>query len=845
MCRGRSRAHRLGSYGQILQRSALVLRDADIVLGQVEGGLHGIDLGLDLQPELVILELALTKRDARLQHLLQDLLQAPGRAPLAGPLRRLGEPQPDIGRFDCDVLDFQIFATAERRLAERAAVGERRFRARHTARVDGACSAIGGLLAVEVHAVGRRAVDTGETLDATDIEFGSDRRVEVERGADQFGHVDQHVVFGIRTDIAGRVASARADVIGIRVPENLDQLVAEIVLLADRGAPQVVDGVLVAPHLAAEFVGIVPDVDRVLQCTHGAIGDLLELGLVEAVELRRIDIKRHHAGGQPKRVQAGVCLVDLGLDGAGMRGDLADLAQRVALDALYALGQRVGLLHRHDGIDRQPVEVGAHAGAPAPLGQAPGTFGIGVGIALPLAGGIFDIARAVGQVDQFCAGARLGRSGLGELAFVEKVHGDRHAGDLHGFGPRLPGEERMQQQVVIDSHAGQVMTPGVAVALRELDARVELVEHAVVVDVVDVVALRIGHLPVAGGEVPEQPVVDRPGRDRAVGCVATAQQHQLFFQQRGQLVLEVEDTRRKREAAVAGGDADGRVLRVGKGLVAQQGIEIDDARSHQQDGVVGRTEVHRRRAVHRKLHGAAHDRGVGLDQADIVQIVRVVVERDRPLESLAELNQHAGEVVGRGLAEVLHPGLERVEPVEHALDPAFGQLRQLIQGIAAGRAGEAAPESLVVAAGQAAIARQVPVVRKRPDVGALDADLHRALRVVQRHLDPAVENAVFRVRGRRLYAAGVGSEEPLEFQRVRIAAEVAAVAQHELLVEDVLRLEHVDLAVQRIRPRRAARRGQDLAAHIDDLQAHRQRAQCGVVVERQSQLAAALGESGG
>ena len=285
--------------------------------------------------------------------------------------------------------------------------------------------------------------------------------------------------------------------------------------------------------------------------------------------------------------------------------------------------------------------------------------------------------------------------------------------------------------------------------LREHDPGIELVDHAVVVLVADVVGLLVGNLAVTGGEVPEQSVVDRARRDRAVGGVAAAQQHQLFVQQCGELVLEIEYARRQRELAAIGGDTNRRILGIGEGLVAQQRVKIDQARGDQQDGIVGRPEIDRRRAIDRQLQRPPHDRGVGLDQAQRIEVVRIIVECDRTLEALAELDQHAGVVVGRGLSEVLDPRLERIEPVEHALDPAFGELRQWLQRRTPGAAGPQTPLDLVLATGQTAVAGQVPVVRQGLDIGTLDRNLDRTLGIVDRELDPAIELAGFRLRRQR------------------------------------------------------------------------------------------------
>ena len=160
----------------------------------------------------------------------------------------------------------------------------------------------------------------------------------------------------------------------------------------------------------------------------------------------------------------------------------------------------------------------------------------------------------------------------------------------------------MPQQAVVGRHRRQVVPPGVAVALREEDPGVELVDVAVEVLVGDVVGQRVGDLAVARGEVPEEPVVDRPRRSVGVRVVATAQQRELLVEQRIELVLEGEDGRRERAVDVAAGaEADHRVLGVGVGLVAEQGVEVGDPRRDEEQRLVGRRVVDRRRAVDRQV----------------------------------------------------------------------------------------------------------------------------------------------------------------------------------------------------------------------------------------------------
>ena len=91
---------------------------------------------------------------------------------------------------------------------------------------------------------------------------------------------------------------------------------------------------------------------------------LLELGLVEAFELGRIDVERHHALGQTERIEAGVGTIDL--DAGELGRDLRQLAD-VPRSVLDADMRRIRILHRQDGVASHPVEIGTHAGTTPPL----------------------------------------------------------------------------------------------------------------------------------------------------------------------------------------------------------------------------------------------------------------------------------------------------------------------------------------------------------------------------------------------------------------------------------------------------------------------------------------------
>ena len=99
-------------------------------------------------------------------------------------------------------------------------------------------------------------------------------------------------------------------------------------------------------------------------------------------------------------------------------------------------------------------------------------------------------------------------------------------------------------------------------------------------------------------------------------------------------------------------------------------------------------------------------------------------------------------------------------------------------------------------------------------------------------------------QGHRRGAIGVGMEIPLELQLIRVAAKVTRVPQHDLFVEDVVRRDHVDLALVRS-PGRLCIRPQFQATDADHFQRHRQGAQGRIIVEGQGHVAGLGGRTRG
>ena len=76
-----------------------------------------------------------------------------------------------------------------------------------------------------------------------------------------------------------------------------------------------------------------------------------------------------------------------------------------------------------------------------------------------------------------------GHRGVEPVELAVTRHGDDDVLEVVGFGAGDPVEGGMLEQVVLAADGGEVVAPGIAVALRELEHRVVLVDEAVGVDV--------------------------------------------------------------------------------------------------------------------------------------------------------------------------------------------------------------------------------------------------------------------------------------------------------------------------------------------------------------------------
>ena len=241
----------------------------------------------------------------------------------------------------------------------------------------------------------------------------------------------------------------------------------------------------------------------------------------------------------------------------------------------------------------------------------------------------------------------------------------------------------MAEQVVLQLRRREIVTPRVAVTLREKNHAVAHVDEAVAVDVGDVVIHRVGRFALGVREIPEQAVEHR----RAVVRVLAAQQCQLLVNQRRDLVLEckhsgrhrtVAGTRAGQIVAAAAAETNRRIQRVGVSLVAEQQIKIADARGGELQRVGNRRAGDGRGKIDAQVFAAIQDRGVERDEADVLDDVLVRVQRHGAGIRRAELLNDGGVSRRGARREIADARLVRIHGAQDALDPAFGELRFVI-----------------------------------------------------------------------------------------------------------------------------------------------------------------------
>src|SRR5262249_14632282 len=163
-------------------------------------------------------------------------------------------------------------------------------------------------------------------------------------------------------------------------------------------------------------------------------------------------------------------------------------------------------------------------------------------------------------------------------------------------------------------------------------------------------------------------------------------------------------------------------------------------------------------------------------------IDRGQVERYVPDGAGASLGDHADNGIHLGVLVILDPLLERADPGENAFNPALGQQR--------GR-----PRAPIVGPARTGRTRSITddkiVITQRIKARPGDGNIHRTHsgRRHWRELRPALRWS----RGGQAVNRWQGP--PIEFEVVRAAGEVAAVAKRELLGEWIRRLDHLEFAV--------------------------------------------------
>ncbi len=120
--------------------------------------------------------------------------------------------------------------------------------------------------------------------------------------------VDVHEVVEVRAVIALRVGAGRADVVRVRIAENLDQTGAECCFLAFHRRAEVVGRGALLSKKAGGLLRTIERLGRVVQCDDRPFVDLLEVRLAP-VDVRGADVKWYGVARQAQWVQAAVRVV--------------------------------------------------------------------------------------------------------------------------------------------------------------------------------------------------------------------------------------------------------------------------------------------------------------------------------------------------------------------------------------------------------------------------------------------------------------------------------------------------------------------------------------------------------
>ena len=210
---------------------------------------------------------------------------------------------------------------------------------------------------------------------------------------------------------------------------------------------------------------------------------------------------------------------------------------------------------RQDGIADHPIDQGSLAGAGRPLIHAPlpdhvrGDTGIRdgavgearIGEGTPTAVLSGNVSLPPVEIEDLSSGPRNGGRGGGELPLVHVPDRHGHTQDADRLNAGHPVKIGIHQQRMISLQRSEVMSVGVAVALRIEDGGVRRVHGAIEVLIQDVVVQRVDRLTGvdAAGVVPDQSIVHGSGLDAGHRhVIAARQQGQFFISQCGDLTLE-------------------------------------------------------------------------------------------------------------------------------------------------------------------------------------------------------------------------------------------------------------------------------------------------------------------
>ena len=437
-----------------------------------------------------------------------------------------------------------------------------------------------------------------------------------------------------------------------------------------------------------------------------ALVDLLEVGF-PGLELGRRDVEGDGAGAQSKRVEAGVGIVDGGLEGVGGGHQLAEFRHSGAVDDLNAAVVRVGVNSRQERVADHPVQEAALRAAGNPFvetlvaGDIAARVHLAVAEMAPPGGRIVAVALAVHQPDGLNSGAGGIGGGGGELALVLVVDLHRLAEHRHILRRGLPSEVGVGEQLVITLERGEIVAVGVAMALGEHALGVGGIHHAILGAAagffLDVVIGGVEHLAAvdAAGVVPPQAVVG--GGDAGAGIdeiIAALEQGEFLVERAGHLALEGETAGVHLGGRAGVVDGDRRVGGVRVGLVAEDGVEIVQIPGGEDERGVGRVEVDA--GADGEALAAVEHGFINFNQADLVDIVEI--QRNIALPAFSGLGEQGDIGVDRVAGQITHALVEGVDLGKHALDPTFHQDRR-------GPAGPGATD-LAVVHGEVGIAHE-------------------------------------------------------------------------------------------------------------------------------------------